>query len=338
MPQLFVAFHQTLPALTQLADEVARKLFRRERKRLPLIGVNIGPNEKAGAAAHRAGIQCFPITSHQGVFHGEGEAEFGGGKNVAARGTARRRSVDGDDLGFQRRVGHVSVCDPERPVLLELLDDGSGDQRFDSRDERAIGKSRHRDRVDMALLSRSRRAEFVTRASAEQKRKQQEWNFVHSGEAAVQGVGSGVAEGAELESVVEGGAVVLSGKSEAGGGSETSVSEGGSGASRFEEGGALSMVRELLMRFLSAAAAVTAGACSFASPTFARSSLIRFLAFFSFGRARLGPDHFVVVNGGGAILLLFVVELRDVVGRAALLVLHLAQVLLGLSRFLTVCG
>src|SRR6186713_1919502 len=52
---------------------------------------------------------------------------------------------------------------------------------------------------------------------------------------------SGVAAGAGVESKVdEGGAVVVSGSREAGGGSDTSVSEGGRGANSFDEGGASS--------------------------------------------------------------------------------------------------
>ena len=79
-----------------------------------------------------------------------------------------------------------------------------------------------------------------------------------------------------------GGAVVVSGRSDAGGGNEVSVSEGGNGANSFEEGGGpsdrwLSEAGFRLFRF--AAAAVTEGACSLSSPTFLRSSLIRFFAF-----------------------------------------------------------
>jgi hypothetical protein len=99
--------------------------------------------------------------------------------------------------------------------------------------------------------------------------------------AAVSGEGCGEAEGAGVDWLVEdGGAVVLSGRSEAGGGNEVSVSAGGSGAISFEEGGgALSSEVRCFRLFLFAAAAVTAGACSLASPTFARSSLMRFFAF-----------------------------------------------------------
>ena len=88
-----------------------------------------------------------------------------------------------------------------------------------------------------------------------------------------------MAEGAAVESLDGGGAVVVSGRSEAGGGKEASTSDGGNGASSFEDGGGpLSCVRGFTF-FLFAAAAVTAGGCNFASPTFARSSLMRFFAF-----------------------------------------------------------
>ena len=77
--------------------------------------------------------------------------------------------------------------------------------------------------------------------------------------SAVQGVGCGEAEGSVVESLEEGGAVVLSGRSEAGGGKETSVSDGGSGAISFEEGGGpLSLEDRDFFVFLFAAAAVTA--------------------------------------------------------------------------------
>ena len=46
-----------------------------------------------------------------------------------------------------------------------------------------------------------------------------------------------MAEGAAVESLEGGGAVVVSGRSEAGGGKEASTSDGGNGASSFEEGG-----------------------------------------------------------------------------------------------------
>ena len=80
-----------------------------------------------------------------------------------------------------------------------------------------------------------------------------------------------MADGAALDSLVEeGGAVVESGKSEAGGGKETSASGAGRGACSFEDGG-VSPEDWGFRLFRLAAAAVTAGGCSLASPNFARS-------------------------------------------------------------------
>lgn len=63
--------------------------------------------------------------------------------------------------------------------------------------------------------------------------------------------------------MLESGAVVVSGRSEAGGGKEASVSEGGNGANSFEEGGAPSdrlLPADDFRLFRFEAAAVTAGA------------------------------------------------------------------------------
>ena len=106
-----------------------------------------------------------------------------------------------------------------------------------------------------------------------------ERRFFHcSGVAAASGVADGAGVG-RVSVVDDGGAVVVSGRSEAGGGNDMSVSGGGSGASfgisASERGpGAVS----IFLFFLLAAAAVTAGGCSAASPSLARSSEILFFA------------------------------------------------------------
>ena len=188
------------------------------------------PTKETGAAAHRAGrAQHFSVPPHQRVFHREGEVEFRGGKNIAAHGTGRA-PVHPDDLALQGGVGHVGINDFESAVLLKLFDDGARDQNFNARDEGGVGKSRHRDGMDLAKITGRGRAELITRAAPEQEHQQQ-WSerFFHYGVAAVSGEGCG--EGAGVESLVEGGgAVVVSGRREAGGGNETSESDGGSGA------------------------------------------------------------------------------------------------------------
>jgi hypothetical protein len=153
-------------------------------------------------------------------------------------------------------------------------------QDLKARLESPVLKRRNRYRVDVAQITGRGRPKLVTSASLEKERqKKKNERFFHYGVAAASGVGCGVAEGAAVESLEGGGAVVVSGRSEAGGGKEASVSDGGNGACSFEEGGGpLSCIRGFSF-FLLAAAAVTAGACNFASPTFARSSLMRFLAF-----------------------------------------------------------
>ena len=135
--------------------------------------------------------------------------------------------------------------------------------------------------MNVAQIPRRGRTELVTSASLQEQREQEKSErFFHYGVAAYSGEGCGEAEGAGVDSLDEGGgAVVVSGKSEAGGGNEASTSEGGNGASSFEEGGGPLSCRRGFTFFLFAAAAVTAGGWSLSSPTFARSSLMRFLAF-----------------------------------------------------------
>jgi len=93
--------------------------------------------------------------------------------------------------------------------------------------------------------------------------------------------GAGLVSGAGEDA----GAVVVSGESEAGGGSDESVSGGGKGATSFAEprmaGPPPEAVRpwpfDLSAFFFSASALANAG-CKAASPTFLRSSSILFLA------------------------------------------------------------
>jgi hypothetical protein len=260
---------------------MARQFFRRQGQGLALIRAHISPHEEAGATAYGASrAQRFPVPPKQRVFHGHIQIKLGGGKNIAAHGTGRA-PVHPDDFALQGRVGHIGINDSERAILLELFDDRAGNEDFNARDERAIRESRDRDGVDLAQITGRSRTDLVTGAALEQE-CQQQWSerFFHYGVAAVSGEGCGEAEGTGVDSFVEGGgAVVVSGRREAGGGSETSESDGGSGACSFEEGGAeFSSELRGFRLFLLAAAGVTEGDCSLASPTFARSSLILFLA------------------------------------------------------------
>jgi hypothetical protein len=123
---------------------------------------------------------------------------------------------------------------------------------------------------------------MVTCATIQQKRQEQKsGRFFHYGVAAVSGEGCGEAEGSGVDSVEDGGAVVESGKSEAGGGSETSESDGGNGAISFEDGGGpLSCEPRRFPALLVGSGGRHGRFLQFpGSPTFARSSLIRFLAF-----------------------------------------------------------
>src|ERR1700682_4275524 len=128
--------------------------------------------------------------------------------------------------------------------------------------------------MDLAEVSRSGWPKIVTGAPAQKKREQEsgERFFHYSGVADGAGVGN-------VSVVDDGGAVVVSGRSEAGGGSDMSVSGGGSGASlciSASEPGPGSVTIFLL--FPLAAAAVTEGAWSALSPSLARSSEILFFA------------------------------------------------------------
>src|SRR5580765_1951880 len=134
--------------------------------------------------------------------------------------------------------------------------------------------------MDLAEVSRSSWPEMVTGTPTQKKREQGsgERSFHYSGVAAASGAASGVGVG-KVSVVDDGGAVVVSGRSEAGGGNDRSISGGGSGASfrisasERELGGA-----SIFLVFLLAAAAVTSGGCSALSPSLARSSEILFFA------------------------------------------------------------
>ena len=115
--------------------------------------------------------------------------------------------------------------------------------------------------MNLTEVSRSGWPEMVTGTPAQEKREQGsgERLFHYSGVAVASGVAAGAGVG-KVSVVDDGGAVVVSGRSEAGGGNDMSVSGGGSGASlcisASERGpGAFS----IFLFFLLAAAAVTAG-------------------------------------------------------------------------------
>src|SRR5438874_4137945 len=255
-----------------------REFFGGQRQGLPFVRAHVRAHKEAGGPGGRSvGAERFAVPSHKRVIHSHRQIEFRGRKDVAANG-ARRRTADRNDLAFQDRVGIRFVGNSKGAVLLKLFDDRARDQHLDSRHERAIAENWHRDGMNLAQMSRCGRAQMITSAPAEKDREQEEKFFHCGGVGVAAGVLSGVAEGVGVASSVEegGGAVVVSGKSEAGGGKERSTSGAGRGASGAFFAGPLLSDVGFFFRF--AAAAVTPGACSLASPTLARSSAILFLA------------------------------------------------------------
>src|SRR5450755_663668 len=119
----------------------------------------------------------------------------------------------------------MDIRDTKSSILLQLFDNGVREQNFDVRLESLIVKSRNSDAVDSFEVMRFDVADVITCAAAQAKRRQQDRDEVfHSGEAVASGVGEGVGTGGRS------GAVVVSGFKEVGGGSDSSVSGGGSGA------------------------------------------------------------------------------------------------------------
>ena len=187
--------------------------------------------------------------------------------------------------------------------------------------ERCVPECRHRDRMDLAEVRRSGWPEMVTSAPAQEKRDQEsgERSFHYSGVAVASGVADGAGFG-KVSVVADGGAVVVSGRSEAGGGSDKSISGGGSGASvrisaSEREPGAVS----IFLLFLLAVAAVTAGSLKRSvtelGPQFGNS----FLGAIALARVGLLADDIVIIDGGRPIMLLLVVKPCDLEGGAGLL-------------------
>jgi hypothetical protein len=123
-----------------------------------------------------------------------------------------------------------------------LLDHGIGHQHFNSRDQSLVCECWNRDRLNIAQIIRFNRPNRVAKAAEKKKRQR------YRSDEPFHGAGDGVASGApdpsggdegdepklssELpeEPELPEGAVVLSGNKEAAGGSDVSVSAGGSGA------------------------------------------------------------------------------------------------------------
>src|ERR1700674_3310638 len=252
--------------------------FRGQGQRLPFIRAHIGAHKEAGrpgGGPRRS--ERFAVPSHEGVVHLHGKIELSGGKNVAAH-RARRRAAPPHDFAFQDGVRVGFIRNPISAVLLQLFNDCARDQHLDARHEGAVAEGGDRERMNLAQSRRLGGSEMVTGAPTEKNREQQRKLFHYGGVGAASGVLSGAAEGAGAgvaSSVEEGGAVVVSGRSEAGGGNDRSMSGAGSGASGAFDGVFPSGEGFF---FLFAAAAVTAGDCSLASPNLARSSATLFFA------------------------------------------------------------
>lgn len=119
----------------------------------------------------------------------------------------------------------MDIGDTKSPVLLQLFDDSIGEQRFDVRLKSVVMKSRHSDAVNVREIMRFDVADVIAGASAQAHHEQQSRDAVfHCGVALASGVGAGVGTGGRS------GAPVGSVLKEVGGGSDSSLSGGGKGA------------------------------------------------------------------------------------------------------------
>ncbi len=202
------------------------------------------------------------------------EVELSGRKHIASDRT-RLSSGDARDLSFQDCVRVFLVANPESAVLLELLDHSASSKHLDARDQRFIFESRYGDGVHILQVIWLYRpnviAETTGETATDNNRREKILHGAGEAPSSAGADGSGVAAGA--------GAVVLSGKSEAGGGSEGSVSGGGNGAKPSAADSFLAGSFSPGFFFAGACSAAAKAGLKTASPSFARNSSILFLAF-----------------------------------------------------------
>jgi hypothetical protein len=140
---------------------------------------------------------------------------------------------------IQGSVCLVVACNLKSAILLELFDDRIRDQNLYTRYEGTIFERRHRNGMDVSEIVRLYGPDVIPKTPSDREAKKcRKWDFQGAGDADPPGTADapGALEGSELV-LVPGkgtrgsGAVVVSGASEAGGGSELSDADEGKGAS-----------------------------------------------------------------------------------------------------------
>jgi hypothetical protein len=242
-----------------------------------------------GADSLTGRTKHLPVPPNKPVFYAHGEVEFSRRQNVPADRT-RRRSADPRNFSFQDGIGIFFIANPKSAVLLKLLDHGASHEHLDPGNESLVFESRHGDRVDVLQVIWFDWSNVVAEATAEAETdgNRREEIFHGAGDAVASGEAdaSGAAEASDVGPAAgadaDAGAVVVSGISEAGGGSETSVSGGGNGAASSDDprvpGSPLAVSCPLVFFFAAAASDAAKAGCRAASPSFFRNWSILFLA------------------------------------------------------------
>ena len=98
----------------------------------------------------------------------QGEEVFAGQEDVAANG-AGGAADDLFEVTLKDGVGFVFADDPVGAVLLELFDDGVGEEDLDAREQGVVLKARHGDGGDLGHAGRFDRPDVVAGATAEEQ-------------------------------------------------------------------------------------------------------------------------------------------------------------------------
>src|SRR5947207_3510643 len=228
-------FMRASPALAQLRNHICGQPFCGEWQRLPFVRGGVGANEKACVARHFIGAhERLSTAGYETVFHMYVEIEFSCRQHVPTNET-RRDTLDLRDFGLQSGVATAFSGNAKGAVLLKLFDHSVGHEHFDSRQKCLICKGRNGDRVHVAQVVRFNRADVIAKTPTQAQRAycHREGSFHGFGEEALSGEAeasaAGEPAGVALASLPKSGsgAVVVSGRSEAGGGSATSYSGAG---------------------------------------------------------------------------------------------------------------
>jgi hypothetical protein len=241
---------------------------------LPFVGRYVRAHKEARCSGNYSwGRYWRLISGDKRVSQAHVKIKFNGLKHIPAHRPCRQ-PVDLRDFSFQGGIRISAPCNLKCPILLQLLDHRISHQHFDMGEEGFVFESRNGNSVNIAQVIWLYWPNVIAKAAAQDKAGKycRKDRFHGAGEADASGEAdvSGSGDASELVFVLGGadggsGAVVVSGESEAGGGSETSVSGEGNGAWSFAEPGAAgprSAVRfpdGLLPFFLGACAVTGAG-------------------------------------------------------------------------------